>query len=132
MREHASRKDKVRSVLDVVAGGRLSLSKVVEVEPVDPTTSEEELTPEEDLLPGIKPDYERFLPPSPYSLEENLEKDPDYLRKCLVDTLINMSWAFDSLDHQTSSVVGGTEVQHDCLMVRELASKLASELCQST
>jgi hypothetical protein len=82
------------------------------------------LEPDPELLlaPGPSPNYERYLPPSPYSLEEELARDPEYLRRSFVWTLRRIARDYDSLDHDHNPDLANSALQSDCEAVRKLAS----------
>lgn len=105
-------RDKSRKWLTAIRTGGLSLRKQIEIDTE---------TQEEQLPPGPTGDYERFLPPSLYSLAENIERNPQYLRECFAYMLVTMADAYDSLDHRNSPDYSGTELQDDCQATRELA-----------
>ncbi|GEM_PF-6277042 len=105
--------------LRVLVTGGMSLRREVALSPEEP----EEIEAEAALRPGPDGDYERFLPPSVYTLRENVERNPQYLRESFAYMLGIMADAYDSLDHQNSPSRRGTELQDDCQAVRELSRR---------
>lgn len=113
-------KRRIHSVLDAINTGGFSLSE--EIKPEEPEISDAEAKE----LPALYPDYERFLPETVGSLEEQIERNPNFLRESFHYMLITMSEAYDSLDHQHSPDRLRTTLQYDTFAVRELVKKLAS------
>jgi hypothetical protein len=96
---------------------------------------DQEIELNEDDKDNLKKHYSKWLPTTIYTLEENVGSDPNYLRRALVDTLINISWAYDSLDKLTNpdkfaSNTGAVTdlLEQDCQLIRELASDIARSI----
>jgi hypothetical protein len=88
------------------------------------TELREEIEPSSDdeLGPGIEPDYERFLPADGrQTFEENIAHYPEYLRNALADALFNLADAYDSLGHRYTPGIEGITLQRDCGAIRQLA-----------
>ncbi len=80
--------------------------------------------PDEDLWDSAIPDHEKYLPPSSRSVSEHLKENPEYLRECFADELINLAAAYDSLDHKYNADKYDTKLQADCRATRDLAWSL--------
>jgi hypothetical protein len=100
------------TVIDVVRSGGLSLREQVVLEPIKEPTKQR---------PGIKPDYERFLPPTIGSLTENIEYNPNFLRESFAYMLVTMANAYQSLNsaHGENSTINA--LSDDCMSVIGLA-----------